>query len=537
MEYSLLNNLPCARQADYLHGDHDRCLKGTRITVLDEIEFWARDTYNRPVYWLNGLAGTGKSTIAQTVAEMMFADGRLGASFFCSRDFEDRSNPRFIFLTIAVQLARRYPKFRSRFVSLVMQDREIVRGSLYSQMDKLIVQPLVESNISTIIVIDALDECKDEEPASVILSVLGKFVAQIPEVKFFITARPDPHIRTGFKLPLLARKTNVFALHEVEPGQVNSDIRQFYKHACSEIRGHQHGLDDWPTEAQLDLLCGRAAGLFFYAMATVRFIGQKYQNPRDQLNLLIKSPDSGFVGKVKLKADVTLDTLYMLILRKAFGNNCPEDDFMVQSVLGAVVFAASPLSPTAIATLLGFHVEDVLPILSSVHSLLILPNTIYGPVWPFHKSFPDFITDPARCTDSRFFLFPSNQHPQLLIGCMELMSQRLEQNMCKLPEGVTNAEVDDLEQRTEKYIDSALEYACKSWHKHLSDATLTQQLKFAHELGPFLQKKFLFWLEVLSVLGATRKAVDALEMAEKVLDVCCISLFILFQKVYQAGPR
>ena len=86
-----------------------------------------RDPRLPPVYWLNGLAGTGKSTIARTVAERMFAQGRLGASFFCSRDFEDRSNLRLIFPTIATQLARRYPEFRSIFVPLVQSDPGIAQ--------------------------------------------------------------------------------------------------------------------------------------------------------------------------------------------------------------------------------------------------------------------------------------------------------------------------------------------------------------------------------------------------------------------------
>ena len=64
---------------------------------MDEIELWTRDFDKPPVYWLNGLAGTGKTTIAKTIAERTFADGRLGASFFCSRDFDDRRNLQVIF--------------------------------------------------------------------------------------------------------------------------------------------------------------------------------------------------------------------------------------------------------------------------------------------------------------------------------------------------------------------------------------------------------------------------------------------------------
>ena len=140
----------------------------------------------------------------------MFADGRLGASFFCSRDFEDRSNLQFIFPTLAVQLARRYIGFRSAFVPLVESDPGIAYESLYNQMDKLIVRPLRESAISTVIVIDALDECRDEESASAILSVLGRFASEVPKVKFFVTGRPEPRIREGFRLPLLAQVTDTF---------------------------------------------------------------------------------------------------------------------------------------------------------------------------------------------------------------------------------------------------------------------------------------------------------------------------------------
>ncbi|KAF9646210.1 hypothetical protein BDM02DRAFT_3189009, partial [Thelephora ganbajun] len=148
-EASVLNNLLRARGAEYRHRGRRGCLKGTRTAVLDEIELWTRDFRKPSVYWLSGLAGTGKSTIAQTIAERIFADGQLGASFFCSRDFKDQRNPDFIFPTLAVQLARKYTEFRSIFVSLVQSDPEIVYESLYNQMRKLIVEPLEKSSIST----------------------------------------------------------------------------------------------------------------------------------------------------------------------------------------------------------------------------------------------------------------------------------------------------------------------------------------------------------------------------------------------------
>ena len=527
-ESAILDHLCHAKDAEYRHGIRSRCLKGTRRIVLDEIELWTRDFHEPPVYWLNGLAGTGKSTIAVTIAERTYADGTLGASFFCSRDFEDRKTLRFIFPTISAQLARRYPGFRLVLVPLVQSDPEVVNESLYGQVDKLIVQPLVKCAISTVIVIDALDECEDNEPASAILSVLGQFVNKIPKVKFFITGRPEPCIRNGFRVPLLAEVTDVFVLRDVEPSQVKNDIQLFYHHNFSEIGSRRWGLDNWPTEEHLALLCHRAAGLFVYAMAAVRFVDQKNKNPKKQLDWLIKSQEGGSEGKVKLRDNTTLDSLYMLILHEAFGDNDPEDDPKIRSILGAVVLAANPLSPSTIVTLLGFDPEDVFPLLSSVHSLLILPEDIDHPVQPFHKSFPDFIVDPGRCTNPRYCLNPPDHHTELLAGCLELMNRRLKQNMCNLPDGVTNEEVKDLKQRAERHIDKALEYACRSWHKHLSDTTPAQRLRIVPLLHQFLEKRFLFWLEVLSVLGVTREAVNALGKSQQWLEVCYIFLFSVF---------
>ena len=523
---TLLDNFRSAKGAEFCHGKHTGCLKGTRRAVLDEIELWARDFDQHSIYWLNGLAGTGKSTIAKTIAERLFADGRLGASFFCSRDFEDRRNLELIFPTLATQLARRFIEFQSILIPLIQPDTNVAYESLYSQMEKLIVQPLKESGISTVIVIDALDECADEEPASAILSVLGRLASEIPNVKFFLTGRPEPHISQGFRLPLLTNITDIFVLHGVKPDQVNSDIQLFFKNSFMELANHRSRLDEWPSKEQLAHLCKRAAGLFVYAAATVKFISDNKRNPRERLNLLLQSQ------KIGAREGKTLDSLYTSILQEAFGNN-PEDDPKTHSVLGAVILAVNPLSPSTIATLLGFDVEDVSPLLSSVNSLLILQEDVNHPVQPFHKSFPDFITDPNWCTNQRFHISPPVHHLELLVGCLNLMNQILEKNMCQLPDAVANLDVSDLKERIKKYINPALEYACVSWHTHLigMDKTPAQVPTITSSLHQLLETKLLFWLEVLSVLGAVKNAVEGLQATVDWLEVCSIQCLISFQNL------
>ena len=512
----------CAEGAEFSHGDRRGCLKGTRVAVLNKIELWIGNRTTPPVYWLNGLAGTGKTTITQTIAERVFADGKLGASFFCSRGVAKRSDLRFIFPTLAIQLARKYSDFRSLFVPLLRSNPGIFHKSLNDQMCKLIVQPLKESKISTVVIIDALDECIDREPASAILSVLGDFVSEIPAVKFLVTGRPEPRILEGFRHPSLENEKDVLVLHEVEPSQVADDILLYFRHELSDI-ARRRGLDGWPTAVQLDLLCKRAAGLFVYAVATVKFIDKPSANARTQLNLLLQSPElNEREAKTKFNENSTLNSLYTTILHGAFGeDDDPDNDPKVQLVLSAMVLAANPLSPSTIARLLSLDpLEDVLPLLSSIRSLLILKD-INLPVLPFHKSFSDFIVDSDRCTDKRFHVSRPARSSELLVSCLDLMNLTLKKNMCELPDAAANSDVEDLKERVERYIDPALQYACGSWHTHLIDgpAVLVRTSKIASALHLFLETKFLFWLEVLSVLGAPRNAIDALRAVVDRLEV------------------
>ena len=509
-DLSVLNNCRRARGAGYQHGNRRGCLRGTRETVLEEIESWAEDFDEPPIFWLNGLAGTGKSTIAQTTAERVFANGQLGASFFCSRDFEDRSDLRFVFPTLSFQLAHRYHKFRSHLITLLQSNPDIVDESLCSQMERLIVEPLQSADVSTVILIDALDECVDEEPSSTILSVLGRFIKKVPRVKFFITGRPEPRIKTGFRLPLLVDSTDIFVLHDIHPSLINSDIRLFLHHELSEL-AQQRQIDGWPSEDDLNLLCHRAAGLFVYAVATIKFLGSTTHLPKKQLNAIVNLPECTVAeGKTRFHHNTTLDSLYTSILQTAFREGDPEVDSKVRSTIGAVALLVNPLPPVGIAELIGLDPEEVTLLLTLVHSLLALDEDFGQPVKLFHKSFPDFITDPSRCTNPRFYISPGHLHSELAIGCLRVMNDKLEWNLLSLPHYTLNSEVKDLQTRVSDQISIALRYACQSWQKHLTKTRgdITGVISLLHI---FLREKFLAWLEVVSVLRVTRGAVFALE--------------------------
>ena len=505
--------------AGFRSGNREGCLRGTRRDVLLQLEHWLEDEQGQHVFWLNGLAGTGKSTIAQTFAEIMFAEGKLGASFFCSRDFEDRSNIQMIFPTLAIQLAYRYPPFREQLLQVLRANPGVGQESLCSQLERLIIGPFKATHILTLIIIDALDECKDVEPASAILSILSHYLDEIPDVRFFITGRPEPRIRSGFRLQLLQPITEVLKLHEVKPEAVDSDIKLFFQTQLTSLaknRSDVNLMEEWPSTSDIEILCKKAAGFFIYASTVVRFIASDYGPPAEQLALITSLPGSAIgVGKSGV------DQLYIKVLEQAFHNTHQYIDQLYshfQLVVGTVSLIFNPLSVNGLLELLGgSHPSSGVPsIMRSLHSVLLIPGTNEDPIQVFHKSFPDFLTDPERCEDTRFFVDPSIHHQKILLLCLALMKERLKRNICGLDGHVSLGEVKDLPDRRKAYIGDALGYACQFWTRHLVEIPSSHDVEEVHEaINKFFTTQLLCWIEVLCLMGNLDVGVYAINDVQK----------------------
>src|SRR5262249_48845134 len=139
------------------------CLPDTRVDVLREIYNWADGQDERCIFWLNGWAGTGKSTIARTVARRYYEQKRLGASFFFSKGGGDVGHAGKFVTSIAVQLANDIPPLRGHICNAIMECSDIVTRSLSDQWNQLVLTPLSKldgkSCPSYVLVVDALDEC------------------------------------------------------------------------------------------------------------------------------------------------------------------------------------------------------------------------------------------------------------------------------------------------------------------------------------------------------------------------------------------
>ena len=162
-----ISSLPRAEGARFnsrLRQDESGCLEQTRVEVLEDIASWVENAKTGApwMFVIQGLAGTGKSTIAHTVCNMFTERGWLGASFFFSRNEATCSDPFMVFTTIAYQLASRYPNFRSCLTDVLKADPDIVGLTLEMQLEKLVIEPFrvavdIIGALPVVVVVDALD--------------------------------------------------------------------------------------------------------------------------------------------------------------------------------------------------------------------------------------------------------------------------------------------------------------------------------------------------------------------------------------------
>jgi hypothetical protein len=525
--------IPRAINARFECIDKEPCFAGTRADILSKIYHWIdlgdsmgdsvgipRDKMDTArVFWMNGpgSAGTGKSTIAYTVAQWCKERDILGASFFCSRDDAECSNPKLIFTTIVSQLASFHDQFKTELLKALQSDPDIVYSGVSYQLDKLLVKPLLAVRTTfpfCIVVIDALDECKDDHTTSMVLSSLAHHIGDLSPIKFLITSRPEQNIVGGFELANLNAVTQRLILHEVNSDVVEKDIHNYLVYHLNRIQ-KAYGLLSWPAKEDVQLLTHLSAGPFLFAAVAAKFIEHpNYSNPEGQLAHILQStvPDSGSLG--------SLDNLYMQVLQNAFPDISAGLAKNLRIVLGAVVLLQEPLSPFDLQQLFSKLKISVRGTLRQLHAVVIVPEDDMGVIRLIHPSFYQFLKDPVRCSDLHFLIKVDIYHAILVQACLDVM-ERLTPNICGIQDpSKLNVEVDDLPRKISIYIPSSLLYACRHWSYHLSSGLVSDEI--LKSLEDFSVKKLLCWVEVCSIVGELRGVLVALHTAQQVLIVSFI---------------
>ncbi|KAK1221614.1 hypothetical protein PQX77_015580 [Marasmius sp. AFHP31] len=191
---------------------------GIRTMALNMIyDWWSTRQQDQPICWLSGAAGVGKSAIAMTVAQACESSKSLVSSFFFFRSDPKRNNPSALWLTIAHGLTLTLPPLNNFIEERILKDPTILDASLEHQFHDLILNPAPDWSwprglwgfvsdladvlpVPTVIIIDGLDECGDEETQLRILFTIQSAYERVPHfpLRFLICSRPEAWIQEAF---------------------------------------------------------------------------------------------------------------------------------------------------------------------------------------------------------------------------------------------------------------------------------------------------------------------------------------------------
>lgn len=404
---------------------------------------------------INGFAGTGKTTIAYTVAQQCKARGMLGASFFCSRKDPDCSNPKLVFSSIADQLGRFHPPFGHIVAQALNKDPDLKNSSVTDQLQDLLAKPLEELQGQfplSVIIIDALDQFMDEgeehNATSIVLSSLATHLDKLLPLKFLITSRPEAKMFRALRR--FSKAPHSFVLHEVNQEIVERDIEHYLVTRFIEVKGDFQLDDKWPAKEDVRALTQLSAGLFVFAVTAMNFIQSRSHNdPLDQLTCLLKNKIMGGSSPYRY-----LDHLYMQVLTDAFHGSSPELSSRFKLIMGTIVLLQYPLFLDDIERLLRIEQGTIYNTVAHLGSVLVVPRGLKQNIHFIHPSFTDFLTNATRCSDPRFMVNLETHHGLLAQACLRVME--------------LEREIQDLSERAVQQIPPHLRYAYRHWVHHTS---------------------------------------------------------------------
>ncbi|KAG8757990.1 hypothetical protein FRC11_004152 [Ceratobasidium sp. 423] len=515
---SLLDRLNPARSARYDSAqaselNRRRCTPGTRVEVIKDMLKWAHDQRTQSVYWTNGMAGTGKTTISYSLCTELESSNLLAASFFCTRSLLDCKTVSRIIPSIAYQIAEFSDPYCYELFQILQTNRDIADRVLETQFEALIAKPLLHPHVQEtlpemmVVVIDALDECENKESTGKILRLLLSDEYNLP-IKFFIFSRPEVQIRQQ-----MADQKNIqtdrLVLHELNKTIVQSDIRTYLGAEFSDLKRQLDESLINELDQHIDILVQRSGELFIYAATAVRYIGHENftRDPLRRFQQVLKA------GSNKPTPHRDLDKLYSMVLKQAFDDPGlgPEDKEVMKLVLDTVICAQEPITTGALAGILqlenpGRARSALQPLWSVLH---VMEKSEL--VATFHASFPDFMLDRDRSGD--YYCRATQHHDLLAESCFRSIRQTTPGfNICGLESSFeSDDEIPDLAVRVRDAIPSLLFYSCRYWSAHLSLSSRSPNL--IKDLEVFLSCHLLLWMEVLNLKKVMGIGFDIIQRA------------------------
>ncbi|CAI7569392.1 unnamed protein product [Penicillium pancosmium] len=458
----------------------ERCLPGTRIVIIHTIREWVSSPQGQSIFWLNGVPGTGKSTIARTIAAVFQKERLLGASFFFKKcECRVENNAKHIFTTIARQLGQWVPQITPKLQQALLTEPDIAEKAMKEQFEKLILRPFQSLeqrkpkslNQPILIVLDALEECAEE---------------------------------VGFS-QISTNDYDRLPLDEIPSETIAHDISVFLTFRLSEIRNTHDLPFDWPGQRYTKKLVDLSVPLFMVAANICQEIEDSDCDPRQTLVQILTSE----------RYSNSVDKFYIPILNQLairYRGSQQED---LQSLIGVVLMLETPLSVGSLSRLLGLPTLLTRVRLKKLRSFLRVQDDVSMPQQQYHLAVKDYLLDPWNRFKTPLWVDENETHRKLALRCLNVC-ESLQQNICRLDLG-QGAQIHHstvTASLRDRYIPPFLQYSCRYWASHLMRCGDPAPI-MRKEVLPFLEKHFLHWLEAMSLLGLVSEALQVTIVLQK----------------------
>ena len=473
----------------------ERCHEGTRVGIINTINDWGPS--RKPIRWLNGSAGSGKSAIARSVARIWDHHGRLAGSFCFFRNSGDQSKASCLLPTVAFHLSISIPETKQFIENALRRDPNLLHRSIDHQFQKLVVEPIValhkRSDDSVLMVIDAVDECDDSDLiAQLVQAITAVDFSQFP-VRFLFTSRIEEHIRIIFHAPMINAMTEEFSLSNINS---NQDIRLFLRSQFHSIHRDKRRLMKniplpWPSSSELTDIVKLVNGSFIFASTLAKYVRNGLPPPR-RLRPIVE-------------AHTGVDEMYREILIQFWNDN------YFKIVFSTIILLKRPLSITGLGTLLNFGDNRILFEILKIQSVLHIPDDDKKAVDIVHTSLRDFSTSFQR--SGALCVISSENHLRIALCCLQVMATQSRQFIFK---------------------EDVAEYASWHWLDHLhltfwyTDLQYVQYDSLGEKLEVFTRAGFQAWFNTLLSHRGVAEAQDNLQVLNGFLQKAKVSLPLIF---------
>ena len=498
----LLKLLRPVREANY---QEDRgCMEGTRTAVLERILTWvnrpldveeASKSHSNSIYWLYGMPGLGKTSVANSLCHQLSESGNLGGSFFCKRDEEILRDPRNILPTLISKLAAMWPPYGRLVAQALQEDPQLnpksASGKLLLKSLRVLKKPPPRT---LVLVIDAFDECGEDTTREALLKTLFEACSQAAWLKVIITSRPEHDIQSFFESQ--ACTTDDLAKDD----QTGEDILYFAQERMQLLAKSRKQEQGWPGEVRLGQITQRSHGLFIY-IDTIYRILKPFKNLDEKLDLIL--------GEEQQSGNSELHNLYLAALKSQVGPETEEFCRVARAIIAAATYR--PLSDETLASLIGKVLSVAQTWVDALGWVFLRERSLGGGIRVRHLSILEFLTGLRDPAELRVDL--QQAHEDLSLYCLKTMIKGLRFNICGLETSyLANCDIEDLDDRVRRNIPDALQYSCLHWASHLC----ANSDRPSEAVGELLTEFFggawpLYWLEVLSLMGNVPAAIVALQ--------------------------